>query len=202
MSGDSGPISEFWKMFQELSNELAAIPSADHPVYDSILERLQRIHPELYFEFSSGDESSELVLTAEGDQSLFALVDSIVAQAPEVPGWTIVSLKPKLGFPVSTRWEGTSVTIADVVFDPLEREGSDDLGLRMYVPGLADDSVDDAHNALLRALDHALGEREFAESVQFTEVARLPDGVSANDFIPLVDLEKYVEWRKSRKDAD
>ena len=94
----------------------------------------------------------------------------------------------------------TNVTIADGVFDPLERDGSDDLGLRMYVPGLADDSVDDAHNALLRALDHALGEREFAESVQFTEVVPLPDGVSANDFIPLADLEKYIEWRKSSKE--
>ncbi len=85
-----------------------------------------------------------------------------------------------------------------MVFEPLEREGSNDLGLRMYVPGLAAEHVDDAHNALLRALDHGLGEREFAEAVQYTEVLPLPKGASAEEYFPLTKLGDYVA--RSRAD--
>lgn len=196
MTDKSQTIAEFWHVFQQNSEELATISSADHPVYDLILEHLQQIQPELYFEFSSEPGASELIITAEGEISLFPLVDSIVASAPEIPGWSILSLKPKLGFPLTTTWEGTTVTISEVVFVPLVRKGSDDLGLRMFVPALDPEHAEDAHNALLRALDHALGERYFAEAVQYTEVLPLPEDASAEDFIPLTELENYINQRK------
>jgi hypothetical protein len=85
-----------------------------------------------------------------------------------------------------------------VVFDPLERDGSD-LGLRIFVPGIEGKDVEDAHNAVLRALDHGLGEEKFADKVQFTEVRTLPPDAAATDYIPLRDLEKFIEWRDSRR---
>ena len=196
MPGKEQQIAEFWKVFLKHESELATISTADHPVYDLILERLHRINSGLYFEFSCGSGESELVVTAEGDSSLFPLVYSIVANAPDIQGWSIIPLKPKLGFPSTSTWECVTVTIADVVFDPLERKGSRDLGLRIFVPGLARECIEDAHNALLRALDHALGEREFAEAVQYTDVLPLPDDASTEDYIPLTSLEDYINWRK------
>ena len=70
----------------------------------------------------------------------------------------------------------------------------------MYVPGLPPERVEDAHNALLRALDHAPGERRFAESVRFTEVLPLPEGASGRDSIPLTELESYIETRRTRRE--
>jgi hypothetical protein len=202
MKDRSHAIAKFWEVFQKHSEPLAAISTADHPVYDLILEQLQKIHPELYFEFSSQPQTSELIITAEGNRALFPLVDSIVAGAPEIPGWKIFALKPKLGFPVTTRWEDLTVTIGEVVFDVLEQEDSDDLGLRFFVPGLAEERADDAHSAILRALDHALGEKGFAESVQYTEVLPLPADVLVNDYIPITELENYINWRKKRMGKD
>jgi hypothetical protein len=83
----------------------------------------------------------------------------------------------------------------------LEREDSEDLGLQIFVPGVPPEHVDDAHNALLRALDHALGERRFAESVQYTEVLPLPDDASPEDYIPLAELENYIN-RLERERAE
>ena len=191
-------ISKFWRVFQQHAGELAEISSADEPVYDLILDQLQQIHAELYFEFSSEPGEFELIITAEGNSSLFPLVDSIVASAPAIPGWSILSLKPKIGVPVVATWEGIAVTVADVAFEPMERSGSEDLGLRLFVPGLAPEYAEDAHNALLRVLDHALGEREFAESVQYTEVLPLPSDASAEDYIPLVEIENYINWRRAK----
>jgi hypothetical protein len=191
-------ISEFWRLFQEHEAELASISTAEHPVYDLILEQLQRIDPGLYFEFATNTPTNELIISAEGKQSLFPVVECVVRNAPDIEGWLVFALKPKLGLPVSATWEDFSVRIADVVFEPLERPGSDDLGLRMLVVGLRPEDVDKAHSALLRALDHGLGERAFAESVQFTEVVPLPQGTSPRDHIPLTDLEKFIEWRNRK----
>ena len=52
---------------------------------------------------------------------------------------------------------------------------------------------------MLRALDHGLGEEKFADAVQFTEVRPLPPGAAATDYIPLRNLEKFIEWRDSRR---
>jgi len=86
-----------------------------------------------------------------------------------------------------------------VVFDPLERKDSEDLGLRILVPGLTPENVKDAHNAILRALDHGLGERAFAECVQYTEVLPSPEDASAEDYIRLTELENYINWRKKKR---
>ena len=93
-------------------------------------------------------------------------------------------------------WEDISVAIADVFFIPLERDGSDDLGLCLFVPGLIPEQTEVAHSALLHILNHALGEREFAESVQYTDVLPLPDNFSEEEYIPIIELEDYIKWRE------
>jgi hypothetical protein len=192
-------IAEFWRFFQKHESELATASSADHPVYDQILDRLQQISPGLYFEFSSNTGVSELIITADGNRSLFDLVESIVAAAPKIPGWSVLALKPRLGFPVTARWETVTIAIADIVFEPLEQARSDDLGIRIFVPRITTESARDAHNALLRALDHALGERAFSESVQYIEVVPLSKDVLATDHIPLAQLENFINWRRKRR---
>jgi hypothetical protein len=191
-------ITAFWSLFRKLAAELAAAGSADSPVYDELLAQLQKIDSGLYMEFCADSQPRELIVTAEGNRGLFPIARTIVALAPPISGWKILALKPKVGFPKTTRWQGFTLRISDVVFDPLERDGAD-LGLRVYVPGIVEGDVEDAHNAILRALDHGLGEERFAETVQFTEVRPLPVDATVTDYIPLLDIEKFIEWRESRR---
>jgi len=192
-------IREFWQVFQANKAELVFAPTAENPVYDTILNKLQQINPGLFIEFSSNAGVCELIITADGDKSLFHLVESIINDAPEITDWSIIPLKPRLGLPISASWEGTVVSLADVVFDPLERTGSQDLGIRVYVPNLDPQYIEDAHNAILRALSHALGEVSFAEDLQYVETLPLPEGNSAEDYIPLNELEKFINWRKNNQ---
>jgi hypothetical protein len=194
----SSAVTDFWRLFEEKCRALEQITSADDPLYDELLVKLQGIDSGLFFEFATAPGECELIITAEGNKSLFGLVDAVVAAAPRIRGWKVFALKPKLGFPESVEWAGRSVEIADVVFDPLSQEGSDELGLRLMIPGIGEEDVEDAHNALLRALDHGLGERKFAEAVQYIEAVPL-DG-PADKYIALTDLESFIEWRaKQRK---
>ena len=190
---------EFWALFSQRSDALAKIESAEDPVYDEVLAKLQAINEGLFFEFSNRGGRSELVITAEGEKALFGLVDEIVAAGPEVSGWSYVALKPRVGLARSVTWEGHVIDVGEVVFEPLEDEKSGDFGIRLLVPDLADDQHESAHNGLLRVLDHALGERRFAEEIKFTDIDAL-DG-DADDYIPLAALDRFVDWRKDKLKA-
>lgn len=198
MSVPNPAIVASWFLFRERARALATAGAAECSVYDELLAQLQKIDPGLYLEFSI--DPNELIVTADGDRNLFPMAHAVVAGAPVLDGWKIRALKPRLGFPETVRWEGVLLRVDDLVFEPLELGGSE-LGLRIFVPGLDDADVEDAHNAVLRAIDHGLGELKFAEAIQSTQVQPLPVAVSAADYIPLRDLEKFIEWRHRRRPA-
>jgi len=191
-------IAAFWRQFEIAAPNLAAISSADHPVYDEVLEHLHAVEPGLYFEFSNSDRLCELIITADGNADLFAAAREVVASAPVVEGWDIRALKPKLGFPERVQWEGVELDLTGLRFSSLERDGTDDLGLVIFVPGLAKKDIDATHNAILRLLDHGLGEERAAAAIQHTEVAPLPFGAPPDETIALVDLERFLDWRCRR----
>jgi hypothetical protein len=124
-----------------------------------------------------------------------------VQAAPPIPGWSFRALKPKTGLPRTVRWERYTLEVGCVVFEPLESSGSSDLGLRILIEGLDPADRDHAHNAVLRAIDHALGEEAFAEAIGHTEVAPLPDGADRGAFIPLTQLDDFIAWRKGKQES-
>jgi hypothetical protein len=50
---------------------LARVESADDPVYNELLDKLQEIEPGLCLEFSAGRSPCELIVSADGNQELF-----------------------------------------------------------------------------------------------------------------------------------
>jgi hypothetical protein len=199
MNVPASEIAAFWKLFQQYAGELASYKSADNPVYLALLDQLHKIDPELYLEFCSNPGACELVITADGDRSLFPIARAVVSAAPVTMGWTIRALKPQIGCPEMVNWDDVTLRFADVVFYPLEADGSNELGLRIYVPGIAEKDLDIAHNALLRALDHILGEERFAEEVRYTEVLPLPANAESKQFIALAELDKFIRWRRHQQ---
>jgi hypothetical protein len=192
-------IAEFWNTFRRQAPKLARAVLAQDPSYQALLRDLQAIDDGLFLEFSTTDVPHELIVTADGDRELFPIVRRIVAAAPVVDGWVFLALKPKLGFPVSTVWEDFTLEIRNVLFEPLVRTGSDQVGLRIFVRHLDEQEADDAHNAVLRAMDHGLGEERLANSVAHTEVLTLPPETDTGNLIPLVELERFLDWRDSQR---
>ena len=188
-------IRRFWREFERLAPRLNAAASANDTTYDTLLADVQQVHPELYLEFSVG-QPSELIVTAEGNREVFSLAREVVAAAPPVSGWSIRALRPKMGFPRSVRWNEVEIRLSDVRFQPLFVEGSDDLGLRIFVPEIREDQVEDAHNAILRALDHALGEEQFATAVRFTEIVIDTASSDSEERIPFAELEAFITSRE------
>ena len=199
MTSSSPDFHDFWSAFRQCARRLARAESADEAVYDELLDKLQEIEPGLFIEFSGSEAGCELIITADGDRELFPVARAAVAQAPRVDGWTILALRPRLGMPSTAVWEGVEVDLDEVVFEPLGTADSS-LGLRLWVPGLDPADAAAAHNALLRALDHTLGEARFAEGVDGgMEVLAMPADFDAAAQIPLRDLEAFMDWRERRR---
>jgi hypothetical protein len=187
-------IESFWELFRELAPELAVSESADTPVYDSLLERLQEIDPGLFIELDAGSGPREVTITADGDRSLFPLVREIVAAAPAIEGWTFRALKAAVGCPEVGRWENVTVRGEDVYFDAYENELGE-VDLDIFIPGVGEDDAEGAHNLVLRMMDLTVGEEALAEGIHGTQLRMVEPGESMEERFTLADLPEFLEAR-------
>ncbi len=193
-------IQNFWHIFTQNVDAFEVISSPEDEAYEIALAALQNINENLWLEYSL--EAKELIVTAHGNTKLFGLADEIVSRAPQIRDWKTISLKPKNGFPETTIWEGTSIVISDIVFDPFEIEDDSGLGLDIYVPNVSSENLEDARAALLVALDHGLGERFFSEHIVHIEAHCLDDTINREEYIALTDLEEYIRWRLDQLNSE
>jgi hypothetical protein len=64
---------------------------------EKVAHHLGQVDRRLGVEVADSDGGRELIVSAAGDASLFALVDEICAEL-KAPGWTVHALKPPRGF--------------------------------------------------------------------------------------------------------
>jgi len=194
MGATDAAVQNFWKYFRDRRDSLIVGEAVDEEAYDDLLKKLQKVQPGLFIQLGVSSRPYEMIVTAEGRRELFNIAEAIVAQAPPVDGWVFRALVPKLGLPKTTRWNDVLVPMADVTFRPLALEDGK-LGLRLFIPKLRRQDTVEAHSALLRALDHALGERGLAIAIEGTEVASTPEGPEARELRPLAELEDFLRRR-------
>lgn len=195
---DAAAIARFWTWFRANHARLKAMSDADHPFWDTVLAQLQLVHRGLRFEMSDPVRGRrEFVITAEGNSKLFPLVDAMVAAAPSMETWTVVALKPAMGFHFTHRYEGVLYDPRTMWFLPLATQGNPDaLGLRIGIPSLRELDQDAAEFAVTIILETGLGERERAADIQHVEVVRLPTDPAKGGYIELPELTAYIAWRK------
>jgi hypothetical protein len=193
-------IQYFWKWSQSHISNIESISNSQDPFWDAVLDQLQRINKNLWFELSRPDtDDRELVLTVEGRTELFSLVEEIITQAPQIPGWKFIALKPPSGFGFRTNYEGILLDPRTMWFLPLEnisRPG--DLGLRIAVPDFDVENESQIQNAVSVVLDTGLGEKEAALRIQRIEVCPVPEYPEREGYIELTELPKYLEWIRNR----
>lgn len=76
---------KFWSWFIQNEIQLSDNRLADSPILDTLLAQLHEIHPEFFFEIGTNFTPHEFIITAEGKNHLFPLVDELVASAPRIP---------------------------------------------------------------------------------------------------------------------
>jgi len=196
-------IDNFWKWFEEHLKDFEVLVTSYEPFWDTTLAMLRKLDPRLCFELSQPDDHDrEFIITAEGRTDLFPLVDSIIAQAPQLDGWRFIALKPPMGFDFVTKYEGIRFDPSSMWFLPLENPTRpSDFGMLVGVPNFSTEIKRQIGNAVAIILDTGLGERAAALDIQHVEVSDLPDNPEDAGYIELHELADYIKWRK-RKNSE
>lgn len=195
-------ILDFWGWVIRSTDSLANVKSGNDPIMDEFLERLHTIHPRLYFEVSGNTEPHELIISAAGRLELFSLVDSIVAEAPNIRGWKVFSLKPGKDFSFKTVYGGLEIDPQTWWFLPMLPKTGELIGLRLGIPEELVGTGAGSHGAVRTILITGLGERTFGSRINYLEVVPVPKQPEEEGYIELTDLAKYLAFRDRRAAAE
>jgi hypothetical protein len=90
---------KFWEWFLSRSEYIyAQLETNVDDIALEITEHVKKVHEDIEFEipFELVKEKRILILSADGDEVLFPIVEELVESAPVIPTWDIVAFRPRL----------------------------------------------------------------------------------------------------------
>lgn len=193
---------QFWEWFKLNEAKYYFLNQIDNDeekelLLDNLLTKLHGYCERLFFEVGGHpNEMQELIITAGGNVDFFDQVDSLVSSAPELKLWNIIAFKQiQHGF--TTRYNGIEMNPGLMYFEPLEKPGSDDIGLRIYIDNYLPSNNEEFVYTAYLVLDNLLGEKSVALDIGYVEVGNLSSIAEKEDLIELTKLPRYIKWKKS-----
>jgi hypothetical protein len=183
----------FWRWFQTSVDELAS-SSDTKKIVDKIYERLRILDKRLGVEVSEPDDLGvrEVIITANGHQSLFDEVDNLIRNAPGFDTWRFISLKPPRGFRFKFQKENHTISPSDWKVLPLYNPNGE-LVLRVFVP-VRESRV--SRPILETMIETGIGERALAE-IHHLEYTQNEEELLKNSWIDIHILDSFLKsWRK------
>jgi len=191
--------AEFWARFRQHEKRLRDLQANTDRFLGELCEALGAVREGLGVEISDEEHGiRDLMITAGGDATLFDEVKKLVAEAPLLPHWNFIALKPPRGFDFTLELDGVCIAPSDLVFETLACSATPSaLGIRVFVPPqmLGEGGLE----AVRKVIEIGLGEETAASSIDHLEIAAEPD--STDQYIPLSDLEAYIEWFQKRSSS-
>ena len=210
---DAQRAAEFWRWFAANQHVYRDLPKqAPEELEHStriLTEHLHRYKDGLFalfgFAQAETDDRYEFVVTAEGDASRFDAVAYLVEAAPEIEGWSIIALKPPIADFVNVRIEDTDYALEELTFALAHVPNEPDATL-VHVLFPAPDqeqqadpsSRDQLQIVATLFIEALLGERSFAEDINYVTASYETSDVPLNARRPLARLPLVVEQRVRR----
>lgn len=198
-------ITNFWKWFEDNNHAFLFTNEVDEDIKEQLLsdflEQLHNYNDKLYFQIGgSPDTDQELIITAEGNSEQFESVEKLIAAAPAIPNWKFISFIQPSDEDNSINFEGAELTRSELWFIPLQSASDpSSIGIRIYVPNYEILKTNDwLDNAVYKMLDTVLGEKSFALDIDYLEIKELSDDLEKDDMIELIDLPRYIAWKKKK----
>jgi hypothetical protein len=185
------PQKRFWKWFEDNASSLAAVKSGEDPILQKVIRELRKVHPNLHFEMGLSDNDQfEFIVSANGIQGVFPVVERLVACAPTIPHWKIIAFRQPKGSVPEILYENFRLKAEDVWFSYKQR--MDKVDLTIYIRDLSPGNAEQAIGASFILLDNELGEYLTATGIGFIEHKPLPDNPAARGFQPLSEIRTIV----------
>jgi hypothetical protein len=184
---------DFWDWFVRHEPELfgfrADREDERESVFDELTAQLQKVHPDLAFEFGPNAVKREFVISAGGIKGAFSSVKSLVGAAPILDRWQITAFRPRRNPINVVEFRGKRVDPRDVQFTLLSNENMP--GVRLFIPGYKEsDSELKTIGYLL--LDESLGEYDVETHLGLIEMLS-PDTRTDGQRHPFPELPRQFD---------
>ncbi|MEP7257565.1 MAG: hypothetical protein ABI687_04240 [Flavitalea sp.] len=197
----------FWEWFKRYNKEYLELNKKSNKEAGYWVNELNA-HLRAYFKFFGfsitlqDNRRSTLTITVNGKASHFKKADSLVALAPEIPGWRITSLEdPRpADFLLEKQMEDAGIDHSELCFslsgdDPVYTD------IMVYHPLCTEDKESLFSQLVTAALYNLLGERSFGMDIGQVEVANL-SSADPDEVQKLEELPAYLGLRRSSMVVD
>jgi hypothetical protein len=185
------PEERFWNWFAYNSVDLTTVATCQEPVCGKLSSELQKVCKGLAFAFGPTEGGRrEFVVSADGKKELFPAVHSLVAAAPQIPGWKIIAFRPGGSF-FSVQVGGVEIGPEDIWFRADDNGSKVDLLLS--VKGMTEGDLKTIGGAVFLLLDHAVGEYEVGTRIGKVGFSPLPSDPAATGLKPFTEITGVVK---------
>jgi len=189
-------IKSFWKEFKTNEKEISNLPTEKK--LDRLNKMVKNISEGLLIEYSISENKelpTDIVISANGNEELFPLVDEIVNAAYDSDIFTFTALRQANPDYVGFDYNGKELLIKAMAFVPHETEQG--LGVEFIafdkVMNVDQKFMDDYG---LMTIDYLIGERIFAEEIMACDFYLKSDIDGETKAIPLSELTTYLDERR------
>jgi hypothetical protein len=146
----------FWRWFVRFESELYDFEPDRDGIFDELSAQLQKVHPNLTFEFGPSQPKREFVISAGGIKDAFPAVIGLAKAAPALERWCVTAFRPRRSELSATIELGGKIIALDSVEFSLLDNGTI-AGIHLFIPGFREN--DAAYGMIgYLLLDECLGE--------------------------------------------
>lgn len=182
-------FSIFWEWFQSKSKDIYLnLETNTEDIAFEVTENVKKVHPEIEFEIPFDFEEGKrvLIISADGDESLFDFVEEFVNSAPKISNWNIVAFRPRLHQKNQIiDLDGITMDYYDIMFkyEIINNRLKLDAFIRNY------DKLDNRYVHLyFLLLDSLIGEYDSVKMIQETKIYPLKEEDNLHSFKELLDI--------------
>lgn len=165
----------FWDWFSKRELEYYSLHTFDKAKQEELLDEfelnLNRYCDKLFFEISGNtDGRHKLVITAEGNVSLFDKVEILVGSAPNLNHWEVIAFKQPSDENFEINYQGLTIDTERLYYYPLENKNSLQVGIRLFFDSYSAERRESYLKAGWLILESYLGEKATALDVGYLDV--------------------------------
>jgi hypothetical protein len=160
------PEQDFWKWFQVNDAKLFDFEKDQERIFDQIGAALQKINPDLTFEFGpKKDGRREFVISAGGITKSFPAVESLYVAAPHLSRWTIMKFRQRRHPVNDIKYGNKEIKAKDVFYKIFMDSNPKKVGILVFMPGYKAEEEKTFSQVSYLMLDEALGEYDVETKV-------------------------------------
>jgi hypothetical protein len=187
-------LREFWNWFVQHEAKLLDFEADPENIFDQLSTELQKVDPDLTFEFGPNKTKREFVVSAGGIHRAFPAVVSLVSVAPVLERWKVTAFRPRRSPPNIVEFQGKRVDPREVEFSLVDNGRN--AGVYLFIPGFREDDLELKQIGYL-LLDEALGEYDVEARLGLIQMLS-PQSPTDGERHPFSDLPARFDELVSR----